>query len=89
MLWRTPIILTTNKWELDALCPADVDWIAANAVAVPVDDPVWLCAPIPEPDALPMPRMAAPATSRARRRSAYEAMVTGAGPQHTRARYDV
>ena len=100
MLWRTPIILTTNKWELDALCPADLDWIEANAVAVPVDDPVWLCAPIPEPDALPLPgmvvpidvdvplpRMVAPATPRARRRSAYEAMVIGASPEHTRARY--
>ena len=48
MLWRTPIILTTNKWNYSTLPPEDAEWIEANCVAVPVDEPVWLEAPVPQ-----------------------------------------
>lgn len=41
MLWRVPIILTTNKWAPDGFDAADRDWLDANCVAVPINDPVW------------------------------------------------
>ena len=91
MLWRTPLILTTNKWEYDAFDSADVDWIEANSVAIHVDDPVWLLASPPEAAEVPRPMFlpaltgADPATPRLRRRAAGEAGM-GASPEHTRQR---
>ena len=40
-LWRTPIMLTTNKWDLSKFDQADLNWISANCVAVYVGEPVY------------------------------------------------
>lgn len=40
-LWRTPIILTTNNWELSAFSPADKNWLTTNCVDVHINSPVW------------------------------------------------
>ena len=40
-LWRVPIIITTNNWNLKDVCAEDKDWINANCVPVLVDSPVW------------------------------------------------
>ena len=55
MLWRTPIILTTNKWDYSTLPPEDVEWIESNCMAVAVDEPVWLEAAIPSEVEVPRP----------------------------------
>ena len=61
MLWRTPIILTTNKWNLADLDAEDQEWIRANCVAVAVNDPVWLepaDPAAPAPENVPIPNFA-------------------------------
>jgi len=40
-LWRTPLMVTTNNWDLAKLPAADRNWIEENCVAVAVDAPVW------------------------------------------------
>ena len=50
-LWRTPVILTTNNWNLRGLAADELEWVAANCVAVRVDTPVFAtaCAAPPPP----------------------------------------
>ena len=86
LVWRTPIIVTTNHWDYTSLCNADVDWLEANCVTVHVDEPVWLSDATPLPDDVPAPRFslrAAPATPR-RTRLAVD--PPGPSPEHTRMR---
>jgi hypothetical protein len=40
-LWRTPLIITTNNFDLSKMSPIDRDWVLANAVAVHIAEPVW------------------------------------------------
>ena len=40
-LWRTPMILTTNNWDLSGLAADELEWVAANCVAVHVPTPVF------------------------------------------------
>ena len=40
-LWRVPIMLTTNNWDLTGLTADQRDWIEANCVAVHVTEPVF------------------------------------------------
>ena len=72
-LWRTPIILTTNNWNLSHLCAEDLDWIHANCVAVHVPEPVYQSS-----NALPAPR--APS----QRRRPVGAMTPQPSPEHKR-----
>ena len=86
LLWRTPIIVTTNHWDYTNLCNADVDWLEANCVNVHVDEPVWLSDATPLPEDVPAPRFslrAAPATPRRTRLAVDPA---GPSPEHTRMR---
>ena len=39
--WRTPIIVTTNKWNLLDLAPEDRGWIEANCIIEHIGLPVW------------------------------------------------
>ena len=56
-LWRTPMVLTTNNWDLSSLAADELEWVAANCVAVRVDTPVFAPArtapafpkPVPQP----------------------------------------
>ena len=50
-LWRTPIILTTNNWDLSDLSEDEVEWVHANCVAVHVTEPVYASAArsLPQP----------------------------------------
>ena len=41
-LWRLPIIITTNNWNLDDLEEVDREWIESNCLAVYIGEPVWL-----------------------------------------------
>ena len=41
LLWRTPIIITTNNWNLGTLAAIDREWIEGNCVAVEIAEPVW------------------------------------------------
>lgn len=43
-LWRTPMILTTNNWDLSCLAADELEWVAANCVAVHVPTPVFASA---------------------------------------------
>ena len=52
-LWRTPMVLTTNNWDLSGLAADELEWVAANCVAVRVDTPVF--APAHTAPALPKP----------------------------------
>ena len=52
-LWRTPMVLTTNNWDLSGLAADELEWVAANCVAVRVDTPVF--APARTAPALPKP----------------------------------
>ena len=45
-LWRTPIIITTNNWDLSCLDQTDQDWLLSNAVAVHLAEPVWMNAAV-------------------------------------------
>ena len=40
-LWRLPIIITTNNWNLDDLEPIDREWIESNCISLYVGEPVW------------------------------------------------
>ena len=40
-MWRVPIILTTNNWQLEKLTDEDREWLSANCVAVHVTEPVF------------------------------------------------
>ena len=40
-LWRTPIILTTNNWNLSGLAEDELEWINANCVVVHIAEPVY------------------------------------------------
>lgn len=40
-LWRLPIIITTNNWNLHDLEPIDREWIESNCIPVYVGEPVW------------------------------------------------
>ena len=47
-LWRVPIILTTNNWNLTGLTPPEREWVEANCVAVNIAEPVFQSAtPLP------------------------------------------
>ena len=46
-LWRTPVILTTNNWNLHGLAADELEWVAANCVAVQVDTPVFAAPALP------------------------------------------
>ena len=72
-LWRTPMILTTNNWDLSCLTEAEVDWVSSNCVAVHIDEPVY---------ALPQPTDAAPLS--ASRRRPVMATTPEASPDHKR-----
>jgi hypothetical protein len=39
--WRIPIILTTDNWDLSVLAEHEKEWVLANCIAVPVNEPVW------------------------------------------------
>ena len=65
-LWRVPIILTTNNWDLSGLSAAELDWVHSNCVAVHVDTVVYESTrqpqaqvqvqPRPQPQPQPQPR---------------------------------
>jgi hypothetical protein len=40
-LWRIPIMITTNNWDLRKMKAADREWLATNVVDVYIDSPVW------------------------------------------------
>ncbi len=63
-LWRVPIIITTNNWDLGSLSEADRDWIKQNCVVVLIDSPVW---ETPQKVTAPRPRAHSP--PRAEKRS--------------------
>ena len=42
MLWRVPIIVTTNKWRPSDFDAEDQDWLEANCVAIHINEPVWV-----------------------------------------------
>ena len=48
-LWRVPIVLTTNNWDLGGMSAADADWIGANCVAVHIAEPVYDVSAAPQP----------------------------------------
>ena len=39
MLWKVPILVTTNKWSPTGFDGADQDWLDANCVAVRINEP--------------------------------------------------
>ena len=41
LLWRAPIMLTTNYWSLDSLTEEEREWVHSNCVTVCVDAPVY------------------------------------------------
>ena len=41
-LWRVPIILTTNNWDVSSLKDHEKEWVLANCVPVFVGEPVWV-----------------------------------------------
>ena len=47
------MVLTTNNWDLSGLAADELEWVAANCVAVRVDTPVF--APARTAPALPKP----------------------------------
>lgn len=40
-LWRTPIIVTTNRWSTRDVDDEDKDWLSQNCVVVAIDERVW------------------------------------------------
>ena len=48
MLWRVPVVVTTNKWRPSDFDDEDQDWLEANCVAVNINEPVWQVA-APDP----------------------------------------
>ena len=79
-LWRVPIILTTNNWDLSGLSVAELDWVHSNCVAVHVDTTVYESTrqpqtqvqvqprpqPVPPPQQVPRPEVSAAALVRRR-----------------------
>ncbi|CAK0800003.1 unnamed protein product [Prorocentrum cordatum] len=55
-LWRTPITITTNNWDLSTLTVAEIDWIASNCVSVYIGKPVCAAAKAPPCDRSPSQR---------------------------------
>ena len=53
---RTPMILTTNNWDLSGLAADELEWVTANCVAVRVDTPVFAAARPAPPSPKPLPR---------------------------------
>ena len=45
LLWRTPIILTTNNFDYSSFSASDRNWIESNCVAVHIAEPVWQSEP--------------------------------------------
>ena len=43
-LWRVPIIVTTNNWDLTTFKKHDQDWLTTNCVAVEIGTRVWTSA---------------------------------------------
>ena len=56
LLWRTPIILTTNNWDLSRLTEAELDWVRANCIAVHITEPVYEVSRVPQPQVQIQPR---------------------------------
>jgi hypothetical protein len=75
-LWRTPIILTTNKWSLEKFDKADLNWIEANCVPVYIGEPVYETSKTSSPKAsqLEVPTLRRPGP----------AMTPGLSPPHKR-----
>ena len=40
-LWKVPIVLTTNNWDLSCLSAADREWVTASCVAVHIAEPMF------------------------------------------------
>ena len=40
-LWRVPIIITTNNWNLNDLEAVDREWVESNCIPVHINEPVW------------------------------------------------
>ena len=40
-LWRVPIMLTTNNWDLSVLTTDEREWVEANCVAVSIPEAVY------------------------------------------------
>ncbi|CAK0797152.1 unnamed protein product [Prorocentrum cordatum] len=55
-LWRTPIILTTNKWDLSTLTVLEIECIASNCVSAYIGEPVYAAARTPPCDRSPSRR---------------------------------
>ena len=41
-LWRVPVVVTTNFWDVAPLCPEDLDWVEQNCVVVPITSSVMV-----------------------------------------------
>ena len=41
-LWRVPMMLTTNNWDMTGLEDHEKNWIQANCIPVFVGEPVWI-----------------------------------------------
>ena len=55
-LWRVPIILTTNNWDLSGLTDAELDWVRSNCVAVHVASTVYENTRAPQTQGQTQPR---------------------------------
>ena len=40
-IWKVPIMLTTNNWDLSKYSAADKNWIGENVIDVYIGNPVW------------------------------------------------
>ena len=40
-LWRTPLIITTNNFDLSSLQIADREWVESNSISIHISEPVW------------------------------------------------
>ena len=74
-LWRTPLMLTTNNWDVTGFSATDLDWIHANCVVVHVADKVY---------EIPAPAPAPPVTVGPTRRRPVAALTPGRSPPHKR-----
>ena len=45
MLWKTPLMVTTNNWDFSDMSSSDVEWLNSNCVAVHIDEPVYQTTP--------------------------------------------
>ena len=53
-VWRVPIVLTTNNWDISSLKEHEKEWILANCIPVFIGEPVWDKKPSPG-DEIPLP----------------------------------